>query len=56
MNKKAQLFGIELKEWLIGFTIGIIIALVLVFLFARGFIVPKLDFICNILCPITKGV
>jgi len=46
MDKKAQLGWIEFKYMFFGFIVGVIIGALLFFLFARGILLPKLDFLC----------
>jgi ABC-type phosphate/phosphonate transport system permease subunit len=46
LNKKAQLGIIEFKYAFIGFIIGIIVALVLVYLANKDILPFKLGFVC----------
>jgi heme/copper-type cytochrome/quinol oxidase subunit 4 len=46
-SKKAQLGWIEMKYWAVGFLIGIILTLVIVYLANAGILIPfKLGFLC----------
>jgi len=45
-NKKAQLAMIEFKYAIVGFFIGIVIALVLTFLGSQGILPFKIPFVC----------
>ena len=46
MNKKAQLGFIEMKFLLVGLLIGIVLAVVLIFLANKGILPFKLTFLC----------
>ncbi|MFH1317069.1 MAG: hypothetical protein ABII01_06120 [Candidatus Woesearchaeota archaeon] len=47
MNKKAQLGMIEFKYAVIGFVIGLIVTLAIVYMANKGILIPfKLAFLC----------
>ena len=47
MNKRGQLGWIEFKYFIGGFLIGLVIALVLVFLGAKGILPFKVPLVCG---------
>lgn len=51
-NKKAQLGPIEFKFFFVGFIIGLILVIALIYLANKGILIPfKLTF----LCPVAPG-
>jgi heme/copper-type cytochrome/quinol oxidase subunit 4 len=51
-NKKAQLGFIETRFFLIGFIIGIILAIAAIYMANNGILIPfKLDFVCPAVVP-----